>query len=290
MRGHHSGFSEISNGKTHRHPIDPRPPACYKARKFASHLKIILPMRRNPMFRRILLKLSGEALMGSGEYGIDTATLARMAEDIVAAHKLGVEICMVVGGGNIFRGVSGAATGMERATADYMGMLATIMNALGLQSVLEGHGVPTRVQSAIPMSAVCEPYIRRRAIRHMEKGRAVIFAAGTGNPFFTTDTAAALRAVEMNCDAIFKATKVDGIYTADPVKDKTARRYDRLSYMDVLSKDLKVMDASAISLARENNIPIVVFSIREQGNLAKVLGGNGTFTIVTDETVSEDAA
>jgi uridylate kinase len=247
-------------------------------------------MLPRPTFRRIMLKLSGEALMGAGEYGIDTATLARMAEDIVEAHRLGVEVCMVVGGGNIFRGVSGAANGMERATADYMGMLATIMNALGMQSVLEDHGVPTRVQSAIPMSAVCEPYIRRRAIRHMEKGRVVIFAAGTGNPFFTTDTAAALRAVEMNCEAIFKATKVDGIYTADPVKDKTARRYDRLSYMDVLAKDLKVMDASAISLARENGIPIVVFSIREQGNLARVLSGDGTFTIVTDASVNEDAA
>jgi uridylate kinase len=247
-------------------------------------------MPATPAYRRILLKLSGEALMGGGDYGIDTATIARMAEDIAAAVRMGVEVCMVVGGGNIFRGVSGAASGMERATADYMGMLATIMNALGLQSVLEDKGVPTRVQSAIPMSAVCEPYIRRRAMRHMEKGRAVIFAAGTGNPFFTTDTAAALRAVEMGCDAIFKATKVDGIYTADPVKDKSAWRFDRLSYMDVLSKDLKVMDASAIALARENGIPIVVFSIREQGNLARVLAGQGTFTIVTDTPLSETAA
>jgi uridylate kinase len=193
---------------------------------------------------------------------------------------LGVQVCLVVGGGNIFRGMSGAAKGMERATADYMGMLATVMNALGLQGALEAQALHTRVLSAIPMASVCEPYIRRRAIRHMEKGRIVIFAAGTGNPFFTTDTAAALRAVEMNCNAIFKATKVDGIYTADPHKDPSAERFETLTYMDVLSKDLKVMDASAISLARENNIPIVVHSIRERGTLAQVACGQGTFTVV----------
>ncbi len=233
-----------------------------------------------PRYNRIMLKLSGEALMGDGEYGIDTPTMARFADDIVSAHKLGVQICLVVGGGNIFRGVSEAAKGMDRATADYMGMLATIMNALGLQNVLESHGLQTRVLSAIPMAAVCEPYIRRRAIRHMEKGRIVIFAAGTGNPFFTTDTAAALRAVEMNCNAIMKATKVDGIYSADPKKDPTATHFDKLSYMDVLTKDLKVMDASAISLARENSIPIIVFSIKDAGNFAQVVKGKGKFTIV----------
>jgi uridylate kinase len=235
-----------------------------------------------PKYTRIMLKLSGEALMGEGEYGINTDTLNRMADDVLEVQKLGVEVCMVVGGGNIFRGVSGAAKGMERATADYMGMLATIMNALGLQSVFEAKGLQTRVQSAIPMSAVCEPYIRRRAMRHMEKGRIVIFAAGTGNPFFTTDTAAALRAVEMQCDAIFKGTQVDGVYTADPKKDPTAKRFDKVSYLDVLAKDLKVMDASAISLARENNIPIVVCSISKAGNLAKVIKGQGVFTVVQD--------
>jgi uridylate kinase len=235
-----------------------------------------------PLYRRILLKLSGEALMGSGDYGIDTGTIAGMADDIAELQNLGVQVCMVVGGGNIFRGMSGAATGMERATADYMGMLATVMNALGLQSALERKGLHTRVQSAIPMASVCEPYIRRRAIRHMEKGRVVIFAAGTGNPFFTTDTAAALRAVEMNCNALFKATKVDGIYTADPKKDPSAKRYETLTYLEVLAKDLKVMDASAISLSRENRIPIVVHSIQQRGELARVACGQGTFTVVRE--------
>jgi uridylate kinase len=238
-----------------------------------------MPTRR-PLYSRILLKLSGEALMGEGEYGIDTDTLAVMADDVAELIGLGVQVCLVVGGGNIFRGISGAAKGMERATADYMGMLATVMNALGLQGALEAQGLHTRVLSAIPMASVCEPYIRRRAVRHLEKGRIVIFAAGTGNPFFTTDTAAALRAVEMNCNAIFKATKVDGIYSADPHKDPTAERYETLTYMDVLSQDLKVMDASAISLARENHIPIVVHSIRERGMLAEVACGQGTFTVV----------
>jgi uridylate kinase len=197
-------------------------------------------------------------------------------------HELGVQVCLVIGGGNIFRGLAGAAQGMERATADYMGMLATVINSLAVQSALERQGVATRVQSAIGMQAVCEPYIRRRAIRHMEKGRVVIFAAGTGNPFFTTDTAAALRASEMGCDALLKATKVDGVYSADPQKDSAATRYERLSYLDVLSRDLQVMDAAAISLARENRIPILVFSIHNSGGFADVVTGQGRFTIITE--------
>ncbi len=237
-------------------------------------------------YRRVLLKISGEALMGEQEFGLDPAVVQRVADEIKSVLKLGVEVCVVIGGGNIFRGVSGASTGMERATADYMGMLATVINALSLQSALEQKDVQTRVQSALPISAVCEPYIRRRAVRHMEKGRVVIFAAGTGNPFFTTDTAAALRATEMGCDALLKATKVDGVYTADPVKDKTAVRYERLSYMECLSKDLKVMDASAISLARENRIPILVFSIHNHGAFAEVVQGLGRFTIITEEAKS----
>jgi len=233
-------------------------------------------------YRRVLLKLSGEALVAVGESGIDGSVIERIAAEVKAVRDLGVEVCIVIGGGNIFRGVSGAAAGMDRASADYMGMLATVMNALAVQSALERMGVHTRVQSAIPMSTVCEPYIRRRAIRHMEKGRVVIFGAGTGNPFFTTDTAAALRASEMGCDALLKATKVDGVYTADPVKVKDAKRYDRLSYLEVLSRDLKVMDASAISLARENRIPILVFSIHTPGGFAQVVQGEGRYTIITD--------
>jgi len=233
-------------------------------------------------FKRVLLKVSGEALMGSQSYGIDPDTVNRIAEEIKSVVDLGTEVCAVIGGGNIFRGISGAAAGLERGTADYMGMLATVMNALALQGALEHIGVPTRVLSAIPMATICEPYIRRRAVRHMEKGRVVIFAAGTGSPFFTTDTAAALRAVEMNCDGIFKGTQVDGVYSADPKKDTTAERYDRLTYMDVLSRDLKVMDASAISLARENSIPILVFSIHNPNSFASVVQGAGTFTIITD--------
>lgn len=233
-------------------------------------------------YGRVLVKLSGEALMGDGEYGLDPDTVARVAAEVKSVVDKGVQVCMTVGGGNIFRGVSGAAQGMERATADYMGMLATVMNALAMQNALEEAGVETRVQSAIPMATVCEPYIRRRAVRHMEKGRVVIFAAGTGNPFFTTDTAAALRASEMGCDALFKATKVDGVYTADPMKDKTAQRYETLSYLEVLAKDLKVMDASAIALARDNKIPVLVFSIFEPGALAEVVAGRGRFTIVTE--------
>ena len=220
--------------------------------------------------------------MGENEFGLDPATVNRVAGDIKQAIDKGVEVCVVVGAGNIFRGVSGAAQGMDRTTADYMGMLGIVINALALQNALENDGVQTRVMSAIPMSAICEPYIRRKAMRHMEKGRVVIFAAGTGNPYFTTDTAAALRASEMNCDALLKGTKVDGIYNADPQKDDTATRFDSLNYMDVLTKDLKVMDATAVSLARENNIPIVVFNVREKGNLAKTLDGTGTCTTVTN--------
>jgi uridylate kinase len=232
------------------------------------------------IYRRILLKVSGEVLMGEAPFGIDMPTLDRVAEDIAAVVEAGFELCLVVGGGNIFRGVQVAGRGMERASADYMGMLATVMNSLAVQSALERQGVDTRVQSAIPMEAICEPYIRRRALRHLEKGRVVIFAAGLGAPYFTTDTPAALRAAEMGCDALFKGTSVDGVYTADPKKDPGARRYGSIAYQEVLAQDLKVMDASAISLARDNNIPIVVFSIRERGNLLKVLTGNGIHTTI----------
>jgi uridylate kinase len=233
-----------------------------------------------PRFHRILLKLSGEVLMGAGQFGIDPDTVARVADEIAAAQAAGHQICIVVGGGNIFRGLAAAAKGFDRTSADYMGMLATVMNALAVQNALEQIGVDTRVQSAIPMASVCEPFIRRRAERHMEKGRIVIFAAGTGNPFFTTDSAAALRAAEMGCDALFKGTSVDGVYDADPKKVAGATRYEEVSFNRVLSDDLKVMDASAIALCRDNNIPIVVFNIREQGNLAQVLAGEGTATIV----------
>ena len=232
-------------------------------------------------YKRVMLKMSGEVLMGDQEFGLHSSTVSRVAQDIKQVIDGGVEVCVVVGAGNIFRGVSGAAEGMDRTTADYMGMLGIVMNALALQNALENAGVETRVQSAIRMDSICEPYIRRRAIRHMQKGRVVIFAAGTGNPYFTTDTAGALRASEMDCDAIFKGTKVDGIYSADPQTNPDAERYDQISYMDVLTKDLKVMDATAISLARENQIPIVVFSIREEGNFAKVLKSEGKFTVVS---------
>ncbi len=235
-----------------------------------------------PRYGKILLKVSGEVLMGDGAYGIDMATVGVVAEEIKEVVQRGVELCLVIGGGNIFRGLSGAAKGMDRTSADNMGMLATVMNALAMQSELERIGVDTRVQSAIPMATVCEPYIRRRAERHLEKGRVVIFAAGTGNPFFTTDTAAALRAAEMRCDALFKGTSVDGVYTADPKRDPTAQRFERLGYLDVLSKDLKVMDASAISLMRENKIPIVVFSIRTPGALLDVITGRGVHTVITE--------
>jgi uridylate kinase len=235
-----------------------------------------------PKYARVLLKVSGEALMGSAPYGIDLDTVERIAEDVRQAFEAGTQICMVIGGGNIFRGLSAAAKGIERATADYMGMLATVMNALAVQAALERIGVPCRVQSAIPMASVCEPYIRRVAIRHMEKGRVVIFAAGTGNPFFTTDTAAALRAAEMNCNAMLKGTQVDGVYSADPKKVLDAVRYESLSYHEVLARDLQVMDASAISLSRENRIPILVFSIHDKGALAAVLKGEGRATIIEE--------
>jgi uridylate kinase len=241
-----------------------------------------LKMPSSPKYRRVLLKVSGEALMGDQQFGIDVATVDRIAADVEQAIRGGTQICMVIGGGNIFRGLSGAAKGIDRATADYMGMLATIMNALAMQAALERVDIPTRVQSAIPMSTVCEPYVRRRAIRHLEKGRVVIFAAGTGNPFFTTDTAAALRAAEMNCNAMMKATQVDGVYSADPKKVPDAVRYDYLSYHEVLSRDLQVMDQSAISLSRENKIPIIVFSIHDAGSLALVLKGQGRATIIED--------
>src|ERR687890_2722784 len=236
-----------------------------------------------PRFNRILLKLSGEALMGQGQFGIDPEAVAGLAEEIAAAKTKGHQLCLVVGGGNIFRGMAAAAQGFDRATADYMGMLATVMNALALQNALERAGVDTRVQSAIPMASVSEPYIRRRALRHIEKGRIVIFAAGTGNPLFTTDTAAALRAAEMGCDALFKGTSVDGIYTADPKKVSDATRYDTVTFGRVLSDDLKVMDAAAVALCRDNNIPIVVFNIRQPGNLAQVLSGKATATVVQNE-------
>jgi len=235
-------------------------------------------------FSRVLLKMSGEALLGDGEFGHDRRVLRQLADDCAAVHAMGVQLSLVIGGGNIIRGSTLAAAGVERSTADYMGMLGTVINALAVQSVIEQHaGIPTRVMSAIPMSAVCEPYIRRRAVRHLEKGRIVIFAAGTGNPFFTTDTAAALRAAEMSCDAILKGTQVDGVYSADPKRDSQARRYERLTYLEVLARDLKVMDASAISLARESNIPILVFSVHASGAFARVLRGEGAHTIITEE-------
>lgn len=236
-----------------------------------------------PRFKRVLLKLSGEVLMGDQAFGIDPDTVARVAAEVKAAKDSGLELCLVIGGGNIFRGMAGAAKGMDRAQADYMGMLATVMNALAMQNALEQLGVPTRVQSAIEMDKVCEPVIRRRAERHLEKGRVVIFAAGVGAPYFTTDSGAALRAAEMKCDALLKGTSVDGVYDADPKKVASAVRYETLSYDRVLSDNLKVMDASAVALCRDNNIPIVVFSIREQGNILKVLDGSGTSTVVTNE-------
>ena len=236
-----------------------------------------------PKFKRILLKLSGEALMGQSQFGIDTETVAGLAAEIAAARSAGFEVCLVVGGGNIFRGMAGAAKGMDRAQADYMGMLATVMNALAMQNALEQLGVETRVQSAIKMDQVCEPVIRRRAERHLSKGRVVIFAAGTGSPYFTTDTGAALRAAEMKCDALFKGTSVDGVYTADPKKVSSASRYEKIGFDRVLADDLKIMDAAAVALCRDNNIPIVVFNIRQPGNLTDVLAGRGKATIVQNE-------
>ncbi|HAC49984.1 MAG TPA: UMP kinase [Sulfitobacter sp.] len=231
-------------------------------------------------FNRVMLKISGEALMGDLGYGLHPPTVERIAREVQSVHSLGVEICMVIGGGNIFRGLQGSAQGMERTTADYMGMLATVMNALAMQSALEGLGIHTRVISAITMNEVAEPYIRRRAVRHLEKKRVCIFAAGTGNPYFTTDTAATLRANEMSCEAIFKGTKVDGVYDKDPAKFDDAKRYDMVSYDDVLQKRLGVMDASAIALARDNNLPIIVFSLDEPGGFQGILAGQGTYTRV----------
>jgi uridylate kinase len=233
-----------------------------------------------PLYPRVLLKISGEALMGDQGYGLHPPTVQRIALEVKKVHDLGVELCLVIGGGNIFRGLSGSAQGMERATADYMGMLATVMNALGMQAALEALGIYTRVVSAIPMAQVCEPYIRRRAIRHLEKGRVVIFAAGTGNPYFTTDTAATLRAMEMGCGAIYKGTQVDGVYDSDPRKNAQARRFEAITYDEVLVRNLKVMDASAIALARDNGMPIIVFSLHAQDGFAAVLRGEGKFTIV----------
>jgi uridylate kinase len=231
-------------------------------------------------YKRVLLKLSGEVLMGDQPFGIDPAYVAELAKEVQAVRDSGVELCLVIGGGNIFRGMAGAAKGMDRAQADYMGMLATIMNALAMQNALEQLGVPTRVQSAVEMDKVCEPVIRRRAERHLEKGRVVIFAAGVGAPYFTTDSGAALRAAEMGCDVLLKGTSVDGVYNADPKKDPTATRYDTIDYDTVLANNLKVMDASAVALCRDNKIPIVVFSIRERGNLATILSGQGVKTVV----------
>lgn len=236
----------------------------------------------NASFKRVMLKISGEALMGEQGFGLHPPTVERIANEIKSVHDLGVEICMVIGGGNIFRGLQGSAQGMERTTADYMGMLATVMNALAMQSALEARNVFTRVISAIPMDQVCEPYIRRRAVRHLEKKRVCIFAAGTGNPYFTTDTAATLRASEMACEAIFKGTKVDGVYDKDPVRNPDAVRYDKVTYNEVLAKRLAVMDASAIALARDNGLPIIVFSLDEAGGLRGILNGKGTYTTVSE--------
>ena len=230
--------------------------------------------------KRVLLKISGESLMGVDSYGIDVSTADRVAKEISQVCKLGIEICLVIGAGNIFRGLSGAAAGMDRAIADYMGMLATVMNSLAMQNSLERLGFQTRIQSAISMTEVCETYTRRRAIRHMEKNRIVIFAAGTGNPYFTTDTAAALRASEMDCDAIFKGTKVDGIYDKDPIEDKEANKFEKITYSEVLSKNLRVLDSSAVSLARDNNIPIIVFSIKENNGFLNILKGKGSYSVV----------
>ncbi len=239
------------------------------------------PNKKKPKYHRVLLKLSGEALMGDRPYGIDSEVVQYMAKEVKELHDMGVQVAIVIGGGNIFRGVEGSTKGMERATADYMGMLATVINALALQNALEKEGVPTRVQSAIEMRELAEPYIRRRAVRHLEKGRVVIFAAGTGNPYFTTDTAASLRAMEIGAEVILKATKVDGVYSADPKKDPKARRYRRISYIDVLKKGLHVMDSTAISLCMDNALPIVVFNVRKKGNIRKVVEGKNIGTLVS---------
>ena len=237
------------------------------------------PALKTP-YKRILLKLSGEVLMGEQSYGLSPPTIQRIAGELKDVYDSGVQLCLVIGGGNIFRGLSASAQGMERTTADYMGMLATVMNALAMQSALENKDIPTRVLSAIPMDQICEPYIRRRAMHHLEKRRVCIFAAGTGNPYFTTDTAATLRASEMACDAIMKATQVDGVYDKDPNKHTDATRYDTISYDDILHKNLKVMDAAAIALARDNNLPIIVFNLKEKGAMMRVINNQGCFTRV----------
>ena len=239
-------------------------------------------MSPSPQFRRVLLKVSGEGLMGSGEYGLDPATVDRIAGEIKSVRDLGAQVCVVVGGGNIFRGIAGAAKGMDRASADNMGMLATTINALALQNAIEQLGIPARVQSGLVMPAVCEPFIRRKALRHLEKGRVVIFAAGTGNPYFTTDTAAALRAVEMGCNALLKATQVDGVYSADPKKVPDAKRYDRLTFSDMLAQDLRVLDTAAVALCRENNVPILVFNFHRDGAFAEVIQGKGLYTLIEE--------
>jgi uridylate kinase len=241
------------------------------------------PLNPEVKYRRILLKLSGEALMGGAGYGIEPATLAQIADEVIDIHGLGVEVALVIGGGNIFRGVAASSAGMDRAGADYMGMLATLINALALSEALEARGVKTRVMSALEVSRVAEPYIRRRAIRHLEKGRLVIFAAGTGNPFFTTDTAASLRAMEIGAEIVMKATKVDGVYDKDPKKHKDARMFRRLSYLDVLNRGLEVMDSTAISLCRDNNLPILVFNMTKPGNIRRVVLGEPLGTLVLDE-------
>lgn len=235
---------------------------------------------KNLKFKRILFKVSGESMMGDRGFGHDPEAIQKICKQIISAYKLGCEICIVVGGGNIFRGMSQAAQGMERVSADYMGMLATCINGLALQSALEKSGLDTRMLSAIPMNSICEPYIKRRAVRHLEKKRVLIFTAGTGNPFFTTDTASVLRAVEMSCDGILKGTQVDGVYSADPKIDKNATRYEKMRYIDVLKQDLKVMDQTAITLAKDNKLPIVVFSIKGENSLCDVVQGNGKFTII----------
>jgi uridylate kinase len=241
------------------------------------------PLAPGVKYRRILLKLSGEALMGGQGYGIDRNVLAEIADEIIDVHSLGVEIALVIGGGNIFRGISGSVSGMDRASADYMGMLATVINSLALQDALESRGAKTRVLTAIEIARLAEPYIRRRAIRHLEKGRLVIFGAGTGNPFFTTDTAASLRAMEIGADVVMKATRVDGVYDKDPKKFKDARMFRRLSYLDVLNRNLAVMDSTAISLCRDNKLPILVFNMTKPGNIRRVVLGEPLGTLVVDE-------
>jgi uridylate kinase len=250
---------------------------------------VTAPKNKPPRYKRILLKLSGEALMGEGKYGISPKTLQQIAQEVRELIELGVEVGIVIGGGNIFRGVSASTEGMDRASADYMGMLATVINSLALQDSLEKLGVFTRVQSAIEMQQLAEPYIRRRAVRHLEKGRVVIFAAGTGNPYFTTDTAASLRAMEIHAEVILKATKVDGIYSDDPVKNPNATRYSKVSYLDVLKKNLKVMDSTAISLCMDNKLPIIVFDLGKPGNIIRVVTEENVGTLVTADEIKEPA-